>query len=94
MLFRSRLPAPAVALPPDRLGRFFHLLRAGFAQPRKQIHNVFPEELGLEPAEVRALIASVGIDPVARAQHLDLADWERLFHAIEARHPEALDVRD
>lgn len=89
----TRLERPAIDLPPDELAVFFHLLRAGFAQPRKQIHNVFPEELGLEPPQVRAVIEAVGIDPVARAQHLDLADWERLYHAFRDRYPEALRVQ-
>ena len=88
----TRLDRPAVDLPPEELAVFFHLLRAGFAQPRKQIHNVFPEELGLEPPQVREVIESVGLDPVARAQHLDLADWERLYHAFRERYPDALDV--
>lgn len=90
----ARLPRPAVDLPPEELSRFFHVLRAGFAQPRKQIHNVFPEELGLEPGQVREVIESVGIDPIARAQHLALADWERLYRAFAERYPEALDVRE
>ncbi|MFA7248440.1 MAG: 16S rRNA (adenine(1518)-N(6)/adenine(1519)-N(6))-dimethyltransferase RsmA [Dehalococcoidia bacterium] len=88
----TRLDHPAVDLPPEELAVFFHVLRAGFAQPRKQIHNVFPEELGLEPAQVRDVIESAGIDPGARAQHLDLRDWERLYHAFRERYPDALDV--
>ena len=71
---------------------FFHLLRAGFAQPRKQIHNVFTEELGLEPAQLRRVLDEAGIDPAARAQHLDLADWERLFRAFQSLYPEAIEM--
>ena len=88
----TRLDRPAVDLSPEQLAVFFHLLRAGFAQPRKQIHNVFPEELGLEPPQVRQVLEAAGIDPVARAQHLDLADWERLFRTFGELYPGALEM--
>ena len=84
---------PAIDLPPDELESFFHLLRAGFAQPRKQIHNVFPEELGVPPESFERTLEIAGLDPVARAQHLALADWERLYHTVVERHPGALDVK-
>ncbi|MEI6136293.1 MAG: 16S rRNA (adenine(1518)-N(6)/adenine(1519)-N(6))-dimethyltransferase RsmA [Chloroflexota bacterium] len=88
----TRLDRPAIDLPPADLEVFFHMLRAGFAQPRKQIHNVFPEELGLEPPQVREVLAAAGIDPVARAQHLDLADWERLFRTFNELYPHGLEM--
>ena len=84
---------PAIDLPPAELEAFFHLLRAGFAQPRKQIHNVFPEELGIPPEAFHATLVAAGLDPVARAQHLALADWERLYRLVAVRHPGALDVK-
>jgi 16S rRNA (adenine1518-N6/adenine1519-N6)-dimethyltransferase len=88
----TRLDRTAVDLSPEDLVVFFHLLRAGFAQPRKQIHNVFGEELGLEPLRLRRVLDAAGVDPVARAQHLDLAAWERLFHAFRAHYPEAIEM--
>jgi 16S rRNA (adenine1518-N6/adenine1519-N6)-dimethyltransferase len=88
----TRLDRPAVDLSTEELTVFFHLLRAGFAQPRKQIHNVFPEELGLEPPQVRRALEAAGIDPIARAQHLDLADWERLYRTFQSLYPEALEL--
>lgn len=89
----DRLPQPAVAIPRDQFERFFHLVHAGFAQPRKQLRNVIAEELAFDRAHIDRLLTDAGIDPVSRAQHLDLHDWERLYRVIEARHPEALDVR-
>ena len=88
----TRLDRPAIDLQPEELAVFFHLLRAGFAQPRKQIHNVFPEELGLEPPQVRHVLEVAGIDPVARAQHLDLADWERLYRTFNELYPHGLEM--
>ena len=88
----TRLDRPAVDLTPEELVVFFHVLRAGFAQPRKQIHNVFCEELGLEPIRLRRVLDAAGIDPTARAQHLDLAAWERLYHAFGTHYPEAIEM--
>ena len=88
----ERLARPAVDLPPAALGRFFNLLRAGFSEPRKQLHNVLHSALGLTRDEVQALLAAAEIDPALRAQHLELADWRRLYPLVDARHPASLDV--
>ena len=93
MIAIDRRLTPAVALEGDELAIFFELLRAGFVSPRKQLHNVLPGALGLSNAEVTATLNAVDLDPSLRAQHLRLDDWERLFHALRERHPEALDVR-
>ncbi len=86
----NRLPASAVDLDEKQLEVFFHLLRAGFAQPRKQLHNALPSALDLPNADIRSAIEAVGLDPTLRAQHLSLEDWERLYHLLHERHPEAL----
>ena len=88
----ERLPRPAVDLPRTGLERFFLLLRAGFAEPRKQLHNGLRSALGLTREEARALLADCGLDPALRAQHLALGDWRRLHALIEARRPASLDV--
>lgn len=86
----DRLTRPAVDLDAAELEVFFHLLRAGFAQPRKQLHNALPSALDLANSDVRAAIEAAALDPALRAQHLDLDDWERLYHSLLERHPEAL----
>jgi 16S rRNA (adenine1518-N6/adenine1519-N6)-dimethyltransferase len=88
----DRRPTPAVDLPEDDLPIFFELLRAGFAAPRKQLHNALPGALGLSDAQITTTLEAVDLDPALRAQHLRLDDWERLFHALRERHPDALDV--
>ena len=88
----DRRVRPAVDLAGDDLLTFFELLRAGFSAPRKQLHNALPGALGLSDAEITATLESVALDPALRAQHLRLSDWERLFHALSARHPDALHV--
>ena len=88
----ERLPRPAVDLPRAGLARFFLLLRAGFAEPRKQLHNGLRSALGLTRGEAQALLADCGIDPALRAQHLALDDWRRLHALTEARRPASLDA--
>ena len=88
----ERLPRPAVDLPKPALARFFLLLRAGFAEPRKQLHNGLRPALGLTREEARALLEGAGVDPALRPQHLALDDWRRLHARIEATRPAALDV--
>ena len=88
----DRRPDPAVNLPPEQMTRFFFLVRAGFAEPRKQLHNGLRSALGLSRAQTHAVLDAAGIDPARRAQHLDLDDWRRLHAHVEAAHPGALDV--
>jgi 16S rRNA (adenine1518-N6/adenine1519-N6)-dimethyltransferase len=88
----ERFPRPALDLTRGEITAFFHLVRAGFAQPRKQLHNSLVDESGLPRDQVLAMIEACGIDPVARPQHLSLKDWGRLFQEFMARFPGELDV--
>lgn len=88
----ERLAEPPIAVPGALLPRFFQLLRAGYAEPRKQLRNAIGRSLGLPPEVCAALLSDAGIDPAARAQHVDLPAWERLFVVLEDRFPAALDA--
>lgn len=88
----ERLRENAAGLPPERLPRFFALLRMGYSEPRKQLHNVLRVALGIPEAAMRALLEAAAIGPEQRAQHLQLADWRRLFDVLERGHPRALDA--
>ena len=88
----DRRDEPTVRLPPERMARLFLVIRAGFAEPRKQLHNGLRSALGLSRDQTLALLGGAGIDPALRPQHLDLDDWQRLHASVEAAHPEALDV--
>ena len=72
--------------------RFFNLLRAGFSEPRKQLHNVLSAAFGIPDLATLELLEAAGIAPADRAQHLDLPRWRALFDAVERRHPRMLDV--
>lgn len=60
--------------------RFFRLVRAGFAQRRKQLHNSLSAELALPDDQVRAALREARIDPHRRAQSLSLEEWVALYH--------------
>ena len=90
----EKFTKPALDLPGEEIELFFHLVRAGFAQPRKQLHNVLTDEFTLERAPVLVILAEAGIEAMARAQHLQVADWERLYGIIKGRHPALLEARE
>ena len=71
-----RRPAPPVDVPGE--SRFFEVVRAGFAFPRKQLHNALSRALSLEPAAVASWLAAGEIDPTRRAATLTLEEWARL----------------
>ena len=55
-----------------RYERIFTLVRAGFAHRRKMLRRSLEGHIG------PGAFALAGIEPTARAEELDLADWERL----------------
>ena len=70
-------PQPVVDVAPER---FFTVVRAGFSQKRKQLHNSLAAGLGLEKATVQQWLAVAGIDPMRRAETLSLAEWGTICH--------------
>lgn len=71
-----RHPAPPVSVP--SVDTLFALVRAGFAQRRKTLRRALAGELGEQTV---AVLEAAGIDPMARAETLDLATWADLARA-------------
>jgi len=67
--------------------RFFRIVRAGFAQRRKQLHNSLAAGLALPDDRVRAALQGVGIDPRRRAQTLSLEEWAAVYCALSPHLP-------
>jgi 16S rRNA (adenine1518-N6/adenine1519-N6)-dimethyltransferase len=61
---------------------FFRVVRAGFSQRRKQLHNVLSAGLGLSAKQAAALLSEAGIAPSRRAETLSLAEWAALTRAL------------
>jgi 16S rRNA (adenine1518-N6/adenine1519-N6)-dimethyltransferase len=92
---------PAIDVPD--VEQFFTVVRAGFSQPRKQLHNALAGRLWLPPDSASDLLRSVGVDPMRRAQSLSLKEWARVAAAVAtvqtgaraattaARHDDAAD---
>jgi 16S rRNA (adenine1518-N6/adenine1519-N6)-dimethyltransferase len=61
---------------------FFRVVRAGFGQPRKQLHNTLTHGLSVSAVKVSAALEGAGIDGTRRAETLSVADWVALTHAL------------
>ena len=72
-------------LPAEETRRFFALVRAGFAQRRKQLKNTVASSLGLAPSDVEDAALEAGVDPRRRAQTLSLEEWVGLLEAFTSR---------
>jgi len=67
----------------EAIESFFRVVRAGFGQRRKQLHNALSAGLALPDAFVRAALEQADIDPRARAETLSVAQWIALFQALK-----------
>jgi 16S rRNA (adenine1518-N6/adenine1519-N6)-dimethyltransferase len=71
-------------LPPEDIEMFFQVVRAGFSQRRKQLHNSLSAGLGerISKYEAADRLEEAGIDPRRRAQTLSVEDWIRLTRTL------------
>jgi 16S rRNA (adenine1518-N6/adenine1519-N6)-dimethyltransferase len=68
-------------LPAEQHGRFFRIVNAGFRHKRKQLANSIADELGAPKAAVTEWLTAAGIDPMRRAQTLDVDEWAAVARA-------------
>lgn len=78
---------PAVDVEP---ALFFRVVRAGFGQKRKQLHNSLAAGLHLDKPMVQAWLDCAGIDPARRAETLSLDEWGKLCKASASLFPATL----
>jgi 16S rRNA (adenine1518-N6/adenine1519-N6)-dimethyltransferase len=78
---------PAPLIPAPELDAFFQLIKAGFSQKRKTLRNALSAGLRLSHPNIEAMLIASGIDPMRRAETLDLAEWHVLTtHFIDHLH--------
>jgi 16S rRNA (adenine1518-N6/adenine1519-N6)-dimethyltransferase len=65
------------------VSRFFAIVRAGFGERRKQLRNSLAHGLRLDITTVVRALARAGIDPMRRAETLNVSEWVNLYQAIE-----------
>lgn len=76
------LPWPAV----DEQS-FFRVVRAGFAQPRKQLRNTLVHGLLLSAVEIAAALEKAAVDGQRRAETLSISEWVALTNALSMSAP-------
>ena len=77
------------AVPVGDEGRFMDFVMAGFARPRKQLHNSLAEGLKAGAAEIASLLEAAEIAPTRRASTLGMDEWAALARAFLAPSVEA-----
>jgi 16S rRNA (adenine1518-N6/adenine1519-N6)-dimethyltransferase len=65
---------------------FFHVVRAGFATPRKQLRNALAQGLYLSPEGAAGLLQQAGVSPKRRAETLSIPEWAKVYQAYEVRY--------
>ncbi len=69
---------PSPEMPPDQVESFFDVVRAGFAQRRKQLRNSLSQGLSLPVEGVVQALHRAGLDEKQRPQELSVESWVRL----------------
>lgn len=69
----------------DDMKGFFRIIKAGFGEKRKQLHNSLSGGLRLEPSEVDECLLACGIDPKERPQDLSIHQWVSLYNQLKVR---------
>lgn len=72
----SRLPKPIFEADTKKL---FRLVKAGFGEKRKMLRNSLAGGLGLDSSKVDELLNTAGISSTARAQELNMQNWQDLY---------------
>lgn len=72
-------------LPEDEVEAFFQVVRAGFSQRRKQLHNALSAGMGdrLSKDEAVARLEKIGLDHRRRAQSLSVEEWIDVTRALK-----------
>ncbi len=69
-------------VPAEDVDGFFRVVKAGFAQRRKQLRNTLAAGLRLPPEEVAARLQAIDVDPKRRAETLSLEEWVRVARVL------------
>lgn len=70
------------ALTRAELADFLRIVKFGFSQKRKKLHNTLAAGLHLKPSEVAETLKKAGIDPNLRPENLEIGDWKKITKAF------------
>jgi 16S rRNA (adenine1518-N6/adenine1519-N6)-dimethyltransferase len=62
--------------------KFFRIVRAGFAHPRKQLRRNLADGLNLPVKKIDKAILSAKLNPKIRAEELEVEDWIKIMRII------------
>jgi 16S rRNA (adenine1518-N6/adenine1519-N6)-dimethyltransferase len=66
---------PSPQVDDDLLNIFFLLIKAGFGQKRKTLRNSLSSGLHIPPTATEDMLAHTNIDPMRRAETLEIKEW-------------------
>ena len=69
---------PTPQIKPELLDTFFKLIKAGFSQKRKTLRNSLSAGLRISTSEIENLLKQANIDPMRRAETLNIQEWSIL----------------
>jgi 16S rRNA (adenine1518-N6/adenine1519-N6)-dimethyltransferase len=81
---------PEPIMPVSLRDTFFKLVKAGFSQKRKTLRNSLSSGLSLPPISVEEQLLHAGIDPMRRAETLNLSEWEKLSRLFQQHKIEVI----
>lgn len=81
ILQRRELPL----FPDTDAKQFFRLVKAGFSNRRKTLHNSLSGGLQLDKPTVATLLETAQLTPTARPQELSLQQWHDLYTVVQER---------
>lgn len=61
---------------------FFRLVKAGFSQKRRQIHNPLKANFRISKSEIIDILKKAGIESTKRAEELTMEEWIRLYQIV------------
>lgn len=61
--------------------KFFQIVKAGFASPRKQLVNNLSQKLNLDRQEIKIALTQCHLDIQVRAENLSVKDWINLLES-------------
>ena len=65
-------------IPPENIKLFFRLAKAGFSQKRKTLRNTLSAGMHWDTRTAENILRGVNIDPMRRAETLNLDEWKTL----------------
>ena len=75
-------PKTEYVLSAEKEQLFFSLIKAAFSGKRKQLLNTLPQVTGLNKGALIIALENADINPQARPETLEIADWVRLLDTV------------